>query len=421
MPVVGTGVPALAVHHHRAGQDQPADPRRVHGREQGSRAQVVVGGVRREVGHPCPRSHDGGLVADDVDPVEKAGPPVGIADVEPMGPVRGGPGTVRLRQHRVHAHDLGAVGVQRGADRAADEAGGTGQENLHGTRYVSSSPSAQAEQEHSPGSGRSAIALARSVPEAFDVAREHREHLLLTHPGPCLGTGVHVGHQGHRGVAHAQLPGQDGLGVPGHVDQRPALCGEVPGLGAGGEARALDHHHRAAEQHGVVGGGDGLGQLGAVRVGERHVHRTGLHEALDAAVGPVDELVGHDHVAGGDVGTKTADGAGGEDLADSQRAQRPEVGPVVDPVRRELVPGPVPRQERHPPPRDDAERDRRGGIAVRRLDPDRLRILEERVEATPADHGNVRTVRIARCAGHAASLSSAGGASQSHGPDVTDP
>ena len=131
----------------------------------------------------------------------------------------------------------------------------------------------------------------------------------------------------------------------------------------------------------------------AVRVGERHVHRTGLHEALDAAVGPVDELVGHDHVAGGDVGTKTADGAGGEDLANSQRAQRPEVGPVVDPVRRELMPGPVPRQERHPPPRDDAERDRRGGIAVRRLDPDRLRILEERVEATPADHGNVGSIR----------------------------
>ncbi len=73
------------------------------------------------------------------------------------------PGTVRLRQHRVHAHDLGAFGVQRGADRAADEAGGTGQENLHGTAYVSSSPSAQAEQEHSPGSGRSAIASARSV------------------------------------------------------------------------------------------------------------------------------------------------------------------------------------------------------------------------------------------------------------------
>ena len=133
----------------------------MHGREQGSRAQVVVGGVRREVGHPRSRSHDSGLVTDDVDAVEKAGPPVGIADVEPMGPVRGGPGTVRLRQHRVNAHDLGAVGVQRGADRAADEAGGTGQENFHGTRYVSSSPSAQAEQEHSPGSGRSAIVLAR--------------------------------------------------------------------------------------------------------------------------------------------------------------------------------------------------------------------------------------------------------------------
>ena len=137
-------------------------------------------------------------------------------------------------------------------------------------------------------------------------------------------------------------------------------------------------------------------------------------------MGPVDELVGHDHVAGGDVGTKTADGAGGEDLADSQRAQRPEVGPVVDPVRRELMPDPVPGQERHPPTRHDAERDRCGRRAVRCLDPDQLRILEERVEATPADHGNVRTFSFAICAGHAASLSSADSASQWHGMDVTD-
>ena len=82
----------------------------------------------------APRSHHGGLVADDVDAVEEAGPPVGIADVEPMGPGQAAsPAPCACGSIASTRDDLGAVGVERGADRAADEAGGTGQENLHGT------------------------------------------------------------------------------------------------------------------------------------------------------------------------------------------------------------------------------------------------------------------------------------------------
>ena len=62
-------------------------------------------------------------------------------------------------------------------------------------------------------SGRSADDAGEQPLEALDVAREHREHLLLADALAGLDAGVHVGHQGDRGVAHPQLAGEHGLGV----------------------------------------------------------------------------------------------------------------------------------------------------------------------------------------------------------------
>ena len=103
-------------------------------------------------------------------------------------------------------------------------------------------------------------------------------------------------------------------------------------------------------------------------------------------------------------GRSPPDRARREHLAYAERAERPQVRPVVDQVRRELVVRPVPRQERHASPGHgaDGHRGRRG--AVRRLDGMLLGVVEERVEAAPADHGDVGKVSEGRA--HASTLTS---------------
>ena len=211
---------------------------------------------------------------------------------------------------------------------------------------------------HPAGSGSGGDRRGQQAAQPVQVGREQREHLLLPHAGAGLHPGVHVGDQRDRGVALPQLPGEHRLGVPGHVDQRPALGGVVERLRAGGEARTLDHDHGAADRDARVRAGDGRGEPRAVRVGEGHVHGTALDEARHPPRGAVDELVGHDHVTGRDVGSQPADGAGGEHLTHPQGAERPGVGAVVDRVRRVLVVRPVPGQEGDPASRDLAERRR---------------------------------------------------------------
>ena len=70
-------------------------------------------------------------------------------------------------------------------------------------------------------------------------------------------------------------------------------------------------------------------------------------------------------------------------------AQRPQVGPVRDPVRRKPVIATVPGQERHRPAADLGDRDRVGRRAVRRVDRVLAGAVEQRVEAGSADHRQV--------------------------------
>ena len=68
--------------------------------------------------------------------------------------------------------------------------------------------------------------------------------------------------------------------MAGHADQRPALPGEPPRLGARGEARSLDDDHRAAVRRtSGAAAGQRLGDTRAVGVGERDVHRAVLDVA----------------------------------------------------------------------------------------------------------------------------------------------
>ena len=78
-----------------------------------------------------------------------------------------------------------------------------------------------------------------------DVGPEDAEHLFVRDALALLDPGVGVGDQRNRGVAERQLAGQDGLGMPGHADERPALRRVPAGLGPGGKPRALDHDQRS--------------------------------------------------------------------------------------------------------------------------------------------------------------------------------
>src|SRR5262249_61058948 len=83
-------------------------------------------------------------------------------------------------------------------------------------------------------------------------------------------------------------------------------------------------------------------------------------------------------------------GAWGKHLADTQRAQGPEVGPVGDAVRREAVITAMPGQECDPPPGHVTDNDRVAGRAERGLNLDLLAGSEQLVEARPADNSDVR-------------------------------
>ena len=149
-------------------------------------------------------------------------------------------------------------------------------------------PSSTRGQGQSRSAGRFCDDPHDQVAELGHVTAEDAEHLVLGNPLALLHTRVGVGDQGQRRVAQRQFPGQHGLRMAGHPDQRPALGGEPLRLGPGGEPRPLDDHQRPRVGQlpaRGAGGRDGLGPADrAVRVGERHVHRAArLVERLDAA------------------------------------------------------------------------------------------------------------------------------------------
>ena len=88
-------------------------------------------------------------------------------------------------------------------------------------------------------------------------------------------------------------------------------------------------------------------------------------------------------------GDQRADGAGSQHLPDAHGPQGPEVGPVVDPVRGEPVVAPVTGDEGDAAALEVADHDVVAGVAERGGHPHALGVVEELIEAGPADDADV--------------------------------
>ena len=132
-------------------------------------------------------------------------------------------------------------------------------------------------------------------------------------------------------------------------------------LGPGGETWPVDDHHGPAIDASTPPRGRGqhgrrpTGQYGSANDDVHHAV-VAVVERLDPPRCPVDELVGHDQRAGSGSRAQRTDRAWREHLPDAQRPQRPQVGAVGDPVRREAVVASVSRQEGDAPAPDRRRR-----------------------------------------------------------------
>ena len=118
------------------------------------------------------------------------------------------------------------------------------------------------------------------------------------------------------------------------VEKRgPWMTTTVPAV-ANGDAELARRLDEQAAQVGTVGirRGD-VGCLGPVV--ERILPRPR----------PVDELIADDELAELEVGLQRARGVRADDAAYPELLHRPDIGPVGDPVRRELVPAAVAREK----------------------------------------------------------------------------
>ena len=167
-----------------------------------------------------------------------------------------------------------------------------------------------------------------------------------------------------------------GLGHAGHADdirpvalQAPYFRGAFETGALGGPVGTAFHHLHFGARRRLD---HGLAQLLAIRMGEidvGHLFVLTAEEGVRASAGVVDDLVGNHQRAGSQiVGRDAADGVDGDHLVDAGVFYRPDVGAIVDLVRRDRVPGPVTRQKHRFLPAELPENHGRRRFAVRRAD-----------------------------------------------------
>ena len=101
-----------------------------------------------------------------------------------------------------------------------------------------------------------------------------------------------------------------------------------------------------------------------------------------------------------DVALEAACRAGTDDRPDSECAEGPHVGPVVDAMGRDRMPSAVAGHECHPPAGNIRQEHAVGRGAVWRVDLDLADVLEQRVEARPTEDPDLRAVRAIRHVRH---------------------
>jgi hypothetical protein len=239
----------------------------------------------------------------------------------------------------------------------------------------------------------------QEVANVAEVGLEHREHGLLghrLHVRVLVEARVVIGDQGYPRERDPGLRGQRGLGGLGHVDDVPSGVAMRAGLGAAGEAGAVDDHDGAAVDGGhadCFGGVEqGPAQPLVVRFGERRVDRSVLELVVERGLAPpgaVDELVDDDELAGPDLRTQGPCREGRDQGSHAERPHRVHIGAVVDLVRREAVLGAVPGEERDAHALDLGDGDRPARRAPRGVGLDGLDLVGEGVEAGAAEDADV--------------------------------
>lgn len=199
-------------------------------------------------------------------------------------------------------------------------------------------------------------------------------------------TAVVVGDEGDVDDGHSEFVTQVALWILGHVDDVPAHLGEPFRFGFGAEPWPLDDDDGAAVVTDDVMFADRFDRQFAegfvVHIRRGDVAGDGaVVERVVATLGAVNELVGDHKVAGFDFSLKGSDGAGGDDRFDTKFVESPDVGAIVDFVRREGVVPSVAGEEGDFAAGDFGEHDAVGGRAVGRIDFDFGDVFEEAVEA----------------------------------------
>ena len=179
---------------------------------------------------------------------------------------------------------------------------------------------------------------------------------------------------------------QPRLRVLAHVDDLPSGIAEPLRLGLGREPGALDDDDRAAFMDFDAVVADRVDrELAQDRVVDVRGRQVGddraVVERVDPAMRAVDELVAHHEVAGLDRELQRARGTRRDHGLDPERAHRPDIGPVVDPVWRDGVPPAMPRDERDPSTIHVREEYRVRWRAVGRVHLHLAHVVEQRVEA----------------------------------------
>ena len=176
-------------------------------------------------------------------------------------------------------------------------------------------------------------------------------------------------HQRYGGVFEANLPGKHRLGHAGHAHDVGAIALEAVDFSRGLQARPLGGGIYASVGHLLARLLCRLQALRAQRLRVRERKVDVLHAAVreckksgGAAVRIVDDLVGKHQRARPQVAAYAADRRKRNHVTRALRMQRPDIGAVVDLVRRNRMAVAVPREEHHRVSAENAE-----GQCTRRL------------------------------------------------------